>query len=144
MRIRDGALIAVGLLLLLWIGYALLGARHRTPTGGDVHAPLVQGSSIHMTTDAGVNVTATVKGVTWGPSTKSVVVEITGSEPAATASWTLSLEDNTQLAMSNEDLGNNLYSFTFSHALPAGRSIQSVHYNPDDSHGDIYFDVQAR
>lgn len=28
-------------------------------------------------------------------------------------------------------------------SIPAGRSVRFVHFNPDDSHGDIFFDAAS-
>lgn len=142
-----GVLAVVGLTLVAGIAgfvMATTGGTHASSSAGsDIHTQLKSGAVGHVRTESGQAVTATVETVTLGAN-PAIVVTISGSEPINTAldRWTLYLNDDTQVPMVGKSLGGDRYSFTFERALPAGKSIRSVHYNPDDSFGDMYFDVQ--
>lgn len=142
-----GALALAGLVLFVGIAgfvMATTGGGHLSSGAGtDIHAQLRTGKVGQVTTESGQNVTATIDEVKLGTS-PAVVVTINGGEPINTAldRWTLYLNDDTQLPMTGKTLGGDRYSFTAAGELPSGKSARFVHYNPDESHGDLYFDVQ--
>ena len=111
--------------------------------GSDVHTPLRQGATLEITTEAGHQVNATIRQLTWAQGPQ-VVVAIKGGEPVSTAldRWTLYLSDDTQLAMTGQAVGGGEYRFALDGTIPGGRSVRFVHFNPDDSHGDMYFDAE--
>jgi hypothetical protein len=43
--------------------------------------------------------------------------------------------------MVGQGVGSGEYRFAIEGSIPAGRAVRFVHFNPDESHGDIYFDV---
>lgn len=143
-------LLLIGLMLVAGIlGFAVSFATVRGASSGqvhsvgqDLHAPLRAGSSINLTTEAGLKASAAITNVTWaqGPV---VTARITSAAGAAVRldNWLLYLDDNTRLQMTGQSLGNNEYRFALDGTIPAGKSVRFVHFNPDESHGDIYFDV---
>lgn len=136
----------VALLLVMGIAglvFAFAGGSSSGSDGSDVHAPLRQGATLNVTTEDGRKVTATISELMWAQGPQ-IVVSIRGGEPVSTEldRWTLYLDDNTQLAMRGEDVGAGEYRFALDGTVPGGKSVRFVHFNPDDSHGDMYFDAQ--
>ena len=140
-------LVLVGVMIVLSVlglVFAVSGGDSTSGSdGSDVHTPLRQGATLGVTTEAGRYVTATIKELTWAQGPQ-IVVAIKGGEPLSTEldRWTLYLDDNTQLAMRGEAVGSGEYRFALDGTIPGGKAVRFVHFNPDDSHGDLYFDAQ--
>lgn len=143
------ALLGIGIMLVLGILMAVGGLVFARSTSGvihsagqDMHAPLRNGSSISNTTEVGLRVSATIKDVSWaqGPVVTAKIASANGAT-VRLDNWYLYLDDNTRLQMTGQALANGDYRFALDGSIPGGKNVRFVHFNPDDSHGDIYFDV---
>lgn len=144
-----GTGIALGLVLLVSVALTVAGLVARSGSGSnaqggtDVHAPLTPGAAAETVTEAGQQVRATITEFTWkqGPV---FTARIKGGEPRSLEpdAWTFVLGDGTVLALAAEAAGPQMYRFWLEGSLPGGSSVRFIHFNPDDSHGDIYFDVK--
>lgn len=151
-RVIDGVGVAVGLGLLVAIvvgGIASLTG-DSSSRGSDVHAPLRTGSVAQATTESGTAVRVTITNLTWSqqgegePKAPVLTVSIKGGEPESLAAdaWTLVLADASVLASRRlEEQQPQTYRFWLEGSLPTDSEVRFVHFNPDSSHGDIYFDV---
>jgi hypothetical protein len=140
-----GAVAIMAILGVLGIvfGLAFGGNDGSDGRGTDVHARLTAGSAVTNTTEDGRKIEARILELTWAQGPQ-VLVRIEGGEPVSTelTRWYLYLDDNTRLAMTGSTRGDGTYFFALDGTIPAGKSVQFVHFNPDDSHGDIYFDAR--
>lgn len=143
----GGILLAV---VVLGVVVTILGTVTGSDGGGpgaaaDVHAALTPGATAETVTEADRKVRATITGFTWrqGPV---FVARIKGGEPESLEAdaWTFVLQDGTVLALSREEVGEQTYRFWLEGSLPATGKVRFIHFDPDDSHGDIYFDVDHR
>lgn len=144
-----GLSIVFGLILLGVVGLGLAGVvvqgsdGEDESRGNDVHAAFTPGTTAETLTEAGKRVRATITEFTWkqGPV---FIARIKGGEPRSLEAdaWTFVLHNGTVLALSREQVGDNTYRFWLEGSLPGGASVRFIHFDPDDSHGDIYFDVK--
>ncbi len=112
-----------------------------TGSGVDLHAPLRQGATLGGRTEAGQQVSVTILSLTWaqGPVLQVRLTGLKGDKLPATP-WTFVLTNNEVLALTSEGSLDRL-TVRFDGSLPAGSQVRFVHFNPDESHGDLYFDV---
>jgi hypothetical protein len=139
-----GALAVMAVLGVLGIVFSLaFGGDSSKGSGADAHGRLTAGSVVTVTTADGRKVEARILELAWAQGPQ-VLVRIKGGEPASTelTRWYLYLDDNTRLAMDGTARGNGTFFFALAGTIPGGKSVRFVHFNPDDSPGDIYFDVQ--
>jgi len=142
-----GVGIAIGAFIVLMIVVAVLGMTvtgSSSGGGADIHAVLRDKSVAETRTESGKTVRATVTNLAWaqGPV---LTVRIQGGEPESLAAdaWTFVLTDGTVLALRRlEEQQPQTYRFWLDGSLPGGGEVRFVHFNPDSSHGDIYFDVR--
>lgn len=136
------ALVFIGLIVLVSILGALLSRQRNESAGAaqDIHAPLTIGAVAETDTESGRKVAAVIEGLTWeqGP-VLDVKVEGVAVAPGA---WTFVLEDGTVLELDATRNADGTVHLRFPGSLPAGSKVRFVHFNPDASHGDLYFDVQ--
>lgn len=140
--------IVIGVFVLLAVVAALAGAVNvfggdsGGSSGGDVHGRLTQSATVGTRTGAGQNVSATITSMTWGQG-PVLEVRVDGAEPAKLPAepWTFVLENGQVLALTTQGTLDKL-SVRLEGSLPDGSKVRFVHFNPDDSHGDLYFDVQ--
>ncbi len=144
--------ILFGAILLAVVVLAVVGAVLGMATGGDsngkergmdVHGRLTPGVTVETTTESGKKVHATITEYTWvqGPV---FVAQIKGGEPRSLEAdaWTFRLDGDLKLALSREQVGDQTYRFWLDGSLPAGSKVRFIAFDPDDGHGDIYFDVE--
>jgi hypothetical protein len=139
-----GAVALVAVLGVLGILFSLaFGGDSSNGGGADVHGRLTAGGVVTVTTADGRKVEARILELAWAQGPQ-VLVRVKGGEPVSTQldRWYLYLDDNTRLAMDGTARGNGTFFFALAGTIPAGKSVRFVHFNPDDSHGDIYFDAQ--
>ncbi len=142
-----GVGIVIGAIVLFGIAVAVLGwtVGGSSSSGGmDIHGALGENTAVETRTEAGKNVRATVTNLSWaqGPV---LTVRIQGGEPESLAAdaWTFVLTDGQVLGLRRlEEQQPQTYRFWLDGSLPAGGEVRFVHFNPDSSHGDIYFDVK--
>ena len=110
--------------------------------GNDVHIGLMQSAFLATTTEAGQDVSATISSMTWGQG-PVLEVRVKGADPAKLPAepWTFVLENGQVLALTTEGTLEKL-TVKLEGSLPGGSKVRFVHFNPDDSRGDLYFDVQ--
>ena len=149
-RVVYGLATAVGVAVLASVVLGVIGlvasfggGSGAAGAGMDVHAPFTPGVTIETKTESGRTVRATITEFTWGQG-PVFTARITGGEPRSLAAdaWTFVLQDGTVLALDRLDAGPQTYVFALRGSLPGGSSVRFIHFNPDDSHGDIYFDVK--
>lgn len=111
-------------------------------TGGvDIHAAFTPGSSARVKTEAGREVRVTLKDFTWrqGPV---ATLQVDGMRAEDTAGrWYFSLYDDTRLRLETEVLDSGRVRVSLAGSLPATGKVRFLHLDIDDSHGNLYFDV---
>lgn len=139
-----GAIAVMAVLGVIGMVFSLaFGGSSSSASGTDVHAPLAPGSAVTATTEDGRSVEARILELTWAQGPQ-VLVRVKGGEPVSSelTRWYLYLDDNTRLAMTGTARADGTVFYTLDGTIPAGKSVRFVHFNPDDSHGDVYFDVE--
>lgn len=109
--------------------------------GVDIHAAFTPGSSARVKTEAGREVRVTLKEFTWrqGPV---ATLQVEGMRPEETAGrWYFYLNDDTRLRLETEFLDGGRVRIALAGSLPATGKVRFLHLDIDDSHGDLYFDV---
>ncbi|MCC6385935.1 MAG: hypothetical protein IT302_00980 [Dehalococcoidia bacterium] len=109
--------------------------------GADIHASFSPGSSARVKTEAGREVRVTLKEFTWrqGPV---ATLQVEGMRAEDTAGrWYFSLYDDTRLRLETELLDGGRVRVALAGSLPATGKVRYLHLDIDDSHGDLYFDV---
>lgn len=112
--------------------------------GVDIHAAFTPGSSAVVRTEAGLRVNVTLKEFTWrqGPV---ATLEVEGMPASRTAGrWYFYLYDDTRLRLETEELGNGRVRVSLAGSLPATGKVHFLQLDVDDSHGDLYFDVNQQ
>ncbi|MBK6663510.1 MAG: hypothetical protein IPG47_12485 [Thermoflexaceae bacterium] len=102
------------------------------------------GSSAVVRTEAGLRVSVTLAEFTWrqGPV---ATLEVEGMPAGRTAGrWYFYLYDDTRLRLETEELGNGRVRVSLSGSLPATGKVRFLQLDVDDSHGDLYFDVNQQ
>jgi len=152
-RAVRGLSILFGVVLLAIVIPGLVGAVVRigdddgrgSGRGADVHARFTPGTTAEVVTESGATVRATIPEFTWrqGPV---FVARVRGGEPRSLNgnAWTFVLFDGLVLALSREETADQTYRFWLDGNLPADGKVRYIHFDPDDSYGDIYFDVNQR
>jgi hypothetical protein len=112
--------------------------------GTDAHAPLRAGTKLGNSTAAGLFAEVTIRTVQ-RDSRLTVTANVRGMNATAALpeTWKLYLTDNTQQPMQVEVLETTRDGVTIRASLdiPAGKTPQFLHVDPDTSHGDLYFDI---
>jgi hypothetical protein len=112
--------------------------------GIDMHAPLKAESTLGNTTESGLFAEVTIQAVR-RDSRLTVTASVRGMNATAALpeTWKLYLTDNTQQPMQVEVLETTRDGVTIRASLeiPAGKTPQFLHVDPDASHGDLYFDI---
>ena len=136
------AIIAV---LGLVLGLTVRGGSNGSQRGADMHAPLRAGTTLGNTTEAGLFAKVTILTVERVGERLTVTSRVRGMDANAALpeTWKLYFTDNTQQSMQVDVLGTARDGVTIRASLeiPAGKSPQFLHVDPDASHGDMYFDV---
>jgi hypothetical protein len=140
--------VAVMCLLVLVAAYVVSstgGGTLTSSSGSDAHAPFEAGATAHVTTESGMAVSVTILKASMG-SSPVILASSTGAEPisAAAGRWALYFDDNTQVPLIATAVDGGRYSLSLEAPIAAGKTVRFVHYDPDDSQGDIYFDLQPR
>jgi len=140
--------IAIGVFVLFAVVVALAGAINvfggdsGGSSGGDVHGRLTQSATVGTRTEAGQDISATILSMTWvqGPVLE---VRVDGADPSKLPAepWTFVLDGGQVLALTTQGTLDRL-SVRLDGSLPSGSKVRFVRFNPDDSHGDLFFDVQ--
>lgn len=137
-----GLVALVAIAGLAGLGAGLAGGGSASSTGTDVHARLTPGGTATATTEAGHTVRVDIVALTWaqGPV---VTARVSGIDPdQAAGRWYLYLQDDTRRALQGVVTYDGTIRAALEGSLPAGSSVRFVHFDPDDSRGDIYFDVK--
>ena len=150
-----GAMAVVGgFLLLLLLGVVLslsIGSRSSGSSGPaerigqDVHATFQPGASLSNRSGSGQLSKVTILTAERAGEGLTVTARVTGMDATAALpeTWKVYFTDNTQQTMQTEVLGTTKDGTTIRATLevPAGKSLQFLHVDPDASHGDMYFDI---
>lgn len=144
-RFFRGALTTALVVIVAIVAVSVLGAlvsRQRNESGGaggDVHRPLSTGAVAEVDTKSGRKVAVVIEALTWdqGP-VLDVKVEGVAVAPGA---FTFVLEDGTVLELEATRNADGTVHLRFPGILQ-GHRVRFVHFDPDDSRGDIYFDVE--
>ena len=110
--------------------------------GNDAHAPLKPGTSLTLTTEAGLQATAQITNLSATAGDFRLETKVKGTTGGA---WFLYLTDNTRVPMQGSDNIGNTDGWVvrgYTATVPTGATVQFVQFNPDDSRGHMYFDVQ--
>lgn len=140
--------VAVALVLMMIVAglvnvfvSAVDGGTSSSP-GNDVHTAFKEGASLSVTTEAGLKATAKITGFNVSGQQVHIETDVRGTKAGT---WYLYLTSNQRVTMQ----GSDAIEVTdvgivrgFDGEIPAGERLQFVQFSPDDSHGDLYFDVQ--
>jgi hypothetical protein len=149
-RVIYGVLILLGagLLLSVVVGLAsAFGGGTIQGRGTDIHAPLKAGATASLTTEAGAQAKVRILAVTEDATSIRILVRTTGLDPQAASpeTWRMYLANNTrdpvlveqQLETATQDPE---FWLTWRRSSPSPEPLY-LHFNPDSSRGDIYFDI---
>ncbi len=109
--------------------------------GNDVHAALEKGTSASVRTEAGLDVTVTITSVTVSDQRVQVGTKVRGTDGG---NWYLYLASNQRVPMQGSDSAGYTDGWKvqgYDGEIPAGERVRFVQFGPDDSRGDLYFDV---
>lgn len=131
--------------LMITVAVLAMSCTHRDSErspGGDVHRPLVVGATASVRTGAGRQISATVISLAWGQG-PVVELRVVGAKFTVLPPepWTLVLETGQELALITSGSMNRL-TVSFDGSLPPGSRVRFLHFDPDDSSGDLNFDVE--
>ena len=145
-KIVIGVVVALALLVAVagLVNIFVIGGDSGTSSnpGNDVHAALEKGSSASVTTQAGLTATANITDVTISGQHVQVGTKVRGADGGT---WYLYLATNQRIVMQGSDNIGSTGGWTvhaFDGEIPEGDRLQFVQFSPDDSHGDLYFDVR--
>lgn len=112
--------------------------------GVDIHAAFTPGSSAKVKTEGGTEVRVTLREFTWrqGPIATLAVEGMSASKTEGR--WYFYLNDDTRLRLDTEDLGGGRVRVSLAGNLPATGKVRFLQFDIDDSHGDLYFDVNQQ
>ncbi|MBI5949372.1 MAG: hypothetical protein HY875_14635 [Chloroflexi bacterium] len=136
------AFVIIGLIVLVSV-LGVIVSRQRNENAGagqDVHAPLAAGTVAEADTESGRKIAVVIQSLAWeaGP-VLDVKVEGVAVEPGA---WTFVLQDGTVLQAEATRNTDGTVHLRLPASAPATSTVRSIHFNPDSSRGDVYFDVQ--
>jgi hypothetical protein len=142
-----GFVMVVAAIGLIAMAIALRGfavnSSARVDPGSDVHAPLRPAAKIDLTTEAGRQFVITVYSVEGGLTDPTVTVRGGDARARDEGAWTLLLDDGSQVGMTAVPGERpDETQLRLSQPLPEGRGARFLHFDPDNSHGDMYFDFQ--
>lgn len=146
MYIVFGVLALVCVLLVVGVVASFaFGGHSVVSAGADQHADLKAGAALHASTEAGVTGDVQILSVQRDASTMTITAKVKGMAGAATLpnSWQVYLWGDTRAPMSAQQVSANSDGVVVraSAEIPPGSSAEFVQFNPDGSHGDLYFDV---
>ncbi|MGH2633202.1 MAG: hypothetical protein ACRDG3_07315 [Tepidiformaceae bacterium] len=141
-----GVLAAVGVLLVVGVAASFAFGGHLSASAGsDQHADLKAGAALHASTEAGTSGDVTILSVQQDAASISVTAKVKGMDGAATLpnTWQVYLWGDTRAPMTAQQLSSSKDGTVIraSAEIPPGSAAEFVQFNPDASHGDLYFDV---
>ena len=142
-----GVFAVMGALLLLGVvaSFAVGGGRVVAAPGSDQHAALKAGSTLHASTEAGLVGDVRILSVERSATAITLTARVKGMDAAAALpnAWQVYLWGDTRAPMRAQQLssGKDGVVVRATVAIPPGSAAEFVQFNPDSSHGDLYFDV---
>lgn len=138
--------IAIGALVIAGVVYALAGTLGTTGSrqasgDSDTRTKLVAGMSAVVQTEARAVVQARIRSI--APDLSGLTATVAGLAAGDAGTWSAVLDDGSELPLvaSMTDEGAGLVAVSIPQA-PAGRTIEAIRLDPDETAGDIYFDVE--
>lgn len=139
-----GILAVVGVLLVLGVAAGVaFGGHAASGVGSDQHADLKAGEALHASTEAGTTGDVTILNVEQDATSLTVTAKVQGMAGTPPGAWQVYLWGDTRAPMTAQQISSDKGGEVVraSVELPPGSAAEFVQFNPDSSHGDLYFDV---
>jgi len=141
-----GILALMGVLLVFGVVASFaFGGHAGVSAGSDQHADLKAGAALHASTEAGLSGDVKILSVQQDATSIAITASVKGMGDTAALpnTWQVYLWGDTRAPMTTQQVSSNKDSVVVraSVEIPPGSAAEFVQFNPDSSHGDLYFDV---